>query len=82
MTINLNWREEKTLHNIYYYASIWQNQRIEISHNGDDFYNVVVIDGHGDETDEICGHEVLSIAKENAKKWIKQQIQPLISEKI
>lgn len=81
MTINLNWQTgEDPIYGQIHSAEIWQNQTLEIRHNGENWYNVELFDQYGNEIDAICGSNTIDGAKLATNNWLKQQIQPLISE--
>lgn len=84
MTILLDWKSQKDdIYGKKHYAKIWQNQIIEIKNNGENFFNVSLHHSQfGRDIDYIDGAATLKKAKENAKQWIKQQIQPIFLEEI
>lgn len=83
MTINLTWTTRKdSIYGRVYCAKIWQGQTIEIQNNGEKFYNVLIFNRNGYETDSACGAYTVDGAKFQAEEWIKEQLQPIFQEKL
>jgi len=69
--INLIW--EKLDDQIYgerEYACVFFRHYLNVSFNGDNWYNVVLEDSYGGDVAEIPGGRTIEDAKANAEKWL------------
>ena len=56
-------------------CKIWSNHELQIEFNGEDFYNIIQFDAHGNEIDGIGGAYTIDGAKLNAEEWVAEQLE-------
>lgn len=76
MTPKLNWKLEDEI----WCASLFLGFSLVISHNGEDYYNVIVYDQHGDELYDVKGAQTIETAKENCLVWLKEELKKVTHE--
>lgn len=72
MTPKLNWKQDS---DGAWRAKIFLDYSLVIRHNGEDWYNVKLLDQRDSEINRITGAKTILQAKTNALFWVNQELR-------